>query len=208
MDGRQTESTRRDGRWKWSTWADEHMIATRGSWTCCWGAVGGLMTPILEVSTITAWPCRNPWIHAHGHVDIWLEHVIWWYDLLACTVYHCIMYYRYTSHFTAILVKCIHGLCYVYQQYIHLIRNFQTLVSQRAGLSFPFAHSFTGDLSYCIWLNQYLAKQCVYKIPTNRHNLLGTNHLQHQISTHPPCNAARALTERTQSHLAMQPAKR
>lgn len=72
----------------------------------------------------------------------------------------------------------------------------------------PFAHSFTGDLSSCILLNQYLAKQCVYKIPTNRHNLLGTNHLQHQISTHPPCNAARALTERTQSHLAMQPAKR
>ena len=49
----------------------------------------------------------------------------------------------------------------------------------------PFAHSFAGDLSSCILLNQYLAKQCVYKIPTNRHNLLGTNHLQHQISTYP-----------------------
>ena len=102
-----------------------------------------------------------------------------------CIIVLCIIDTQVILQLFLLSVFMVFVMYTVYQQYIHLIRNFQTLVSQRAGLSFPFAHCFTGDLSYCILLNQYLAKQCVYKIPTNRHNLLGTNNLQHQISTHP-----------------------
>ena len=147
-----------------------------------------------------------PWIHAHGHLDIWSETcdmMIWFYlhDIVSCIIDTQVI-------FTAILVKCIHGLCYVYQQYIHLLRNFQTLVSQRAGLSFPLCPLFHGWLVWLYLVEPIFGQNNVYiKIPTNRHNLLGTNHLQHQIfnTSH---HATLQQTERTQSHLAMQPAKR